>query len=66
MYPRTMYCQTWDQLYEQFEEATLKRVRQPKSLLGHRDPDEAERLNVEVTRTLHELHHHEQLHRCNG
>jgi hypothetical protein len=66
MYSRTMYCQTWDQLYEEFEEATLKRVRQPKNPFGLRDLEQQEQLNVEVTRTLHELRCHEQLHRCNG
>jgi len=61
-----MYCRTWDELYEEFEEATLKRVRQPKSVLGRRDSTELEQLNVEIARALRELRHHEQLHRCNG
>jgi len=61
-----MYCRTWDELYEEFEEATLQRVRQPKNFLGSRDQNELERLNVEITRALHELRQHEQVHRCNG
>ena len=61
-----MYCRTWDELYEDFEEATLNRVKQPKNCFGLRNPDELEQLNTEIARTLHELRHHEQLHRCNG
>lgn len=61
-----MYCRTWDELYEDFEQATLQRVRQTRNCLGYRDPNEQERLNAEIARALHELRHHEQLHRCNG
>lgn len=61
-----MYCRTWDELYEEFEEATLKRVRQPKNVFGHRDSSELEQLNTEIARALRELRQHEQLHRCNG
>lgn len=61
-----MYCRTWDELYEDFEQATLQRANQPKNVFGHRNPEELERLNTEITRALHELRQHEQIHRCNG
>jgi len=66
MYSRTMFCRTWDELYEEFEKATLKRVAQPKNPFGFRDPTKVEQLNAEIVETLRELRAHEKTHRCNG
>ena len=59
-----MYCRTWDELYEEYERATRKRVAQAKSRPGFCDVSEIEKLNAEIAETLHELRAHEQTHRC--
>lgn len=61
-----MYCATWNELYEEYEKATLKRVAQRKNRFLITDPCRLEQLNFEVAETLRQLHKHEQIHRCHG
>jgi len=61
-----MNCRTWDELFEEYEKATLKRVAQPKARYGARDVCELEKLNAEIAQTLRELREHERVHRCHS
>ncbi len=66
MYSRTMYCHTWDELYERYEKATFRRVAERKGRHLFATPSDLEELNHEVVQALRELRKHEQTHRCNG
>jgi hypothetical protein len=59
-----MLCPVWNNLYEQYEKATLKRIASIRNnFLVSRSRD-LELLNVEVSRALRELHEHERQHQC--
>ena len=61
-----MNCRTWNELYEEFEKATLKRVAQRKVHFAISDRPQLEKLNAEVAEALRELHKHEEVHRCHS
>lgn len=61
-----MYCHTWNELYEEYEKAALKRVAQRKNHFAIMDVSQLEKLNIEVSETLRQLHKHEKTHRCHS
>ena len=59
-----MLCHTWNNLFEQYERAALKRIERKK---GHSFPiraQELDRLNTDIATALRALKDHEKKHQC--
>jgi hypothetical protein len=61
-----MDCRTWNELYEEYEKATLKRMERRTNRFALMKASDLEKLNVEVAQTLRELRKHEEVHRCHA
>lgn len=61
-----MNCRTWEELFEEYEKATLKRVAHTKDHFALKGKPELDQLNLEIARALRELHKHETTHRCHS
>jgi adenylosuccinate lyase len=59
-----MLCRTWNDLYEQYEEAALKRLAKKDGRFALSQSAELDELNTKIAEALHALRKHEQLHHC--
>ena len=61
-----MLCNTWNDLYEQYERASLKRVERSKRHSFATGQRELESLSTAIAVALRALREHEKQHHCHS